>query len=418
MASVNFFLKDSKDKKKKSILYIQINFKVGDKFEKVRFSVGEKLYPRDWNQVKQKSKLAELNNHLNKLDKKANALIAKAKNQNIILSKDYFKMNWPKTDEEETESEVITLEKALDEYLKTEAVIRTRGTMIQKRSAFNHFRNFCAEYNMQFEFKSIDLRFYDKFLEYCHNLGNLHNGQIGNLIKNLKAFLNWSTERGYNSKLDFRKKAFKKPVSEPEIIYLTDKELFQLYKAEMPNKKYSNVRDFFCFGCFTGLRYSDIRKLTPSNLVYKKVKIGKKKETICFLEIRVKKTKDFISQPLNKYALEILNRHKSDYSYCFKMMSQLTTNELIKIVAKIAKINRLVNKTKIKGAQTITEEAPLHKILTFHISKKTFMTNFLAKGGSLLTAMSLTGNKDYKTAKRYFKVVDDLKVEEMMRVFN
>jgi len=45
------------------------------------------------------------------------------------------------------------------------------------------------------------------------------------------------------------------------------------------------------------------------------------------------------------------------------------------------------------------------------------MTNFLAKGGSLLTAMSITGNKDLKTARRYFKVVDSLKTDEMAKVF-
>ena len=45
------------------------------------------------------------------------------------------------------------------------------------------------------------------------------------------------------------------------------------------------------------------------------------------------------------------------------------------------------------------------------------MTNFLAKGGSLLTAMSITGNKDLRTARRYYKVVDTLKADEMKKVF-
>jgi hypothetical protein len=45
------------------------------------------------------------------------------------------------------------------------------------------------------------------------------------------------------------------------------------------------------------------------------------------------------------------------------------------------------------------------------------MTNFLAKGGSLVTAMSITGNTDVRTAQRYYKVVDSLKVDEMTKVF-
>lgn len=45
------------------------------------------------------------------------------------------------------------------------------------------------------------------------------------------------------------------------------------------------------------------------------------------------------------------------------------------------------------------------------------MTNFLARGGHLHTAMAITGNKSYSTAKRYFKIVDALKAEEMNKVF-
>lgn len=45
------------------------------------------------------------------------------------------------------------------------------------------------------------------------------------------------------------------------------------------------------------------------------------------------------------------------------------------------------------------------------------MTNFLAKGGNLVTAMAITGNTDMKTARRYYKVVDNTKSEEMKRVF-
>ncbi len=71
----------------------------------------------------------------------------------------------------------------------------------------------------------------------------------------------------------------------------------------------------------------------------------------------------------------------------------------------------------IQGAKSIKITAPLSEVITFHISKKTFMTNFLAKGGSLLTAMSITGNKDFKTARRYYKVVDSLKSDEMAKVF-
>jgi len=45
------------------------------------------------------------------------------------------------------------------------------------------------------------------------------------------------------------------------------------------------------------------------------------------------------------------------------------------------------------------------------------MTNFLAKGGSLSTAMSITSNKDLKTARRHDKLADTFKADAMARVF-
>ena len=156
--------------------------------------------------------------------------------------------------------------------------------MKQKKSALSHYKAFSEKTNVNLVFESIDLIFYDKFINYCYNTAGLHTGRTGSLIKSLKAFLNWATDRGYNTKMDFKKKSFKKPTCEPEIIYLTEKELFQLYNAEINTKKYANVRDFFCFGCYTGLRFSDIKNLAPSNLIEKEIEINNQRfEALWFL---------------------------------------------------------------------------------------------------------------------------------------
>jgi integrase len=218
--------------------------------------------------------------------------------------------------------------------------------------------------------------------------------------------MNWATDREYNTNLDFRKKSFRSMSEEPEIIFLTWDELIILKDFKFKDKHLSDVRDIFCFGCFTGMRFSDIKALSPENIHPDKILY------------RVVKTGETNAVPLNPYSKTILEKHFTKKNLrCLPVISEPQTNSFLKTLAEKCKLTRKVQIVHFRGAKRIAETQPLHKILTFHMSKKTFMTNFLAKGGSLLTAMSITGNKDLKTARRYYKVVDSLKQSEMKKVF-
>ena len=164
--------------------------------------------------------------------------------------------------------------------------------------------------------------------------------------------------------------------------------------------------DVFCFGCFTGMRFSDIRSLEKENIHGGTIRY------------RVVKTNQNNTIPMNPYTEAIVDKNKKkDLIKLLPVISESKTNEYLKELFTLVKIKRKVQLTHFQGAKRIQEIQPLNEIVTFHMSKKTFMTNFLAKGGSLVTAMSITGNKDFKTAKRYYKVVDSLKAEEMAKVF-
>ena len=81
-----------------------------------------------------------------------------------------------------------------------------------------------------------------------------------------------------------------------EVIYLTPDEikLLQGYKG---NIHLEHVRDVFLFSCFTGLRYSDVVKLTRDD-----VKDG-------YIQIVTQKTSDGIKIELNKYSQSILDKY-------------------------------------------------------------------------------------------------------------
>lgn len=297
---------------------------------------------------------------------------------------------------------------AFQEFIESSKLSKTNRTVSAIKGASNFFSEFSRKCNVRLEFDNIDQKFYDRLLEFCFNTKGFKNNYTGKLIKDLKAFLNWATEAGYNTKMDFKKKSFKKLKEEPEIIFLSWEELLKLYNAKFTKKEveFEKVRDLFCFASFTGMRFSDVIVLEKRN-----IHNG-------YISYRVEKTEQVNNIPLNPYSEAILKKYsKLPGEKALPYISKMEINDLLKDILKKLKFNRVVEQVHYQGPKRIKTVLPLHEIVTFHVSKKTFMTNFLAKGGSLLTAMSITGNKDFKTAKRYYKVVDSLKAQEMARVF-
>jgi site-specific recombinase XerD len=291
-----------------------------------------------------------------------------------------------------------------DEFIEVSKLSKKPGTIKALRTGYNNFVKFAKDTHTALAFDKINQEFYNKLLEYCFGKLKFKNNSTGKMIKDLKAFLNWATEEGYNSSLEFKKKGFKMLREEPEIIYLTYDELMLLYNHSFEEEHLENVKNVFCFGCFTGMRFSDITALTRENIHKDK------------LIYRITKTDEVNTIPLNSYTRAILEKYQNDEKP-LPVISEQNTNLHVKEIARVIKLNRKIKITHFKGGERIVTVKALNKLITFHVSKKTFMTNFLSRGGSLETAMAITGNKDYRTAKRYFKVVDTLKADEMNRVF-
>ena len=82
--------------------------------------------------------------------------------------------------------------------------------------------------------------------------------------------------------------------------YLTTDELATLKKNKCPNEE---VKRAFLFSCLTGLRFSDIKTITYSNLRFEKEDIHFQKEIV--------KTHAIVSALLPKPAVELLEKNKS-----------------------------------------------------------------------------------------------------------
>lgn len=56
-------------------------------------------------------------------------------------------------------------------------------------------------------------------------------------------------------------------VNETHKIFLNEQELLLIAQKQIAIKRLEQVRDIFLFGCYTGLAYCDVAKLTKANVV-------------------------------------------------------------------------------------------------------------------------------------------------------
>ncbi|RUT69306.1 site-specific integrase [Flavobacterium cupreum] len=146
------------------------------------------------------------------------------------------------------------------------------------------------------------------------------------------------------------------------------------------NKRFELVRDLFVFSCFTGLSYSDIKKLKRSNIQSffdgHQWIISRRKKTDNASNVRLLEIPKRI---IDKYVGVMRNE------LVFPTPSNPTCNTHIRKIIEQAEI------------------FPEHKI-GFHTARHTFGTMFLTEGVPLESLSKMMGHKDISTTQIYAKI--------------
>jgi integrase len=294
-----------------------------------------------------------------------------------------------------------------DAFIEQSKLTRSLGTIKQYTNTRNHLKEFSEKKGVSLSFENITPDFFQSFVNFLLYDQKHYNNTVHRVLKNLKVFLNFASELGLNNKTDYKKFRFSEKYG--DVIFLTWDELMTLYNKEFDNETYSKVRDIFCFECFTSLRYSDILKLTPGNIVddFIQVNVTKKRE------------KKILTIPLIPQAKAILEKYSDPESKkLLPCMSNQKMNTYLKTIGEKAEINTPVILIKYKGAERTEEIVPKHQVLTTHVGRKTFITNFLAKGVSAQVLMSITDHNSDRPFRRYYKILDDHKKKELLNALN
>lgn len=162
--------------------------------------------------------------------------------------------------------------------------------------------------------------------------------------------------------------------------YLTIEELRKLMETDCYRPE---IKEAFIFACFTGLRLSDMYRLSPIHIFKTPDGSGE------YIDIKMKKTEKPVIIPLSEEAKRWLPEAKGIDIPFFDIPTTLTV------------IGRALRKW--------TEAAGIDKHISFHCSRHTFATLMLTLGADILTTSKLMGHTNVQTTEIYAKIVDKKK---------
>ena len=240
------------------------------------------------------------------------------------------------------------------------------------------------------------------------DLVGLKNSTIEKKLGYLRWFLNWATDRGYNTNLDYKKFHPTLKMTQRKVIYLTKEEIARVRDLELSESQayLDPIRDIFLFCCFSGLRHSDVNNLRRSDV---------KGDHI---EVTTVKTADSISIELNKVTKAILEKYKDTPFKDGKALPNYTNqamNRDIKELCKLAGINEDIRVTTYKGNVRTDKIQPKWELVGTHTGRRTFIVNALSLGITPNIVMKWTGHSDYKAMKPYIDIVDSIKASSMAK---
>lgn len=251
-------------------------------------------------------------------------------------------------------------------------------------SCLKHLRLFIGKSRVTIS--EIDERWLEDFKDYLLNRAVKTSGD--NLSQN-------SAHHYFNRILGSLKQAYKEKLiidnpgervgyieqAETKREFLTMEELQKLASTEC---RYPVLKNAFLFSALTGLRWSDIQKLTWSE-------IKNSKQTGWAISFKQKKTEGVEFLPISKQARELLGDEKAPEERVFIGLkySAYMNVELSRWVMK----------------------AGITKQITFHCARHTNATLLLTNGVDIYTVSKLLGHREIKTTLVYAKIIDQKKIE-------
>jgi integrase len=333
-----------------------------------------------------------INDELQKIESKVNDIFFFFRANKIPFSKETFLDHFDSN--EKKMSFEIDFFDCFEEYLTLGKLSKAYNTIKAQTTAKGYLESFQNETGFKITFNNIDDYFFEELMKYSFVTKGIKNNYFSKILAILKSFLNWCNDKGYNKNRDYEK--FKSKSHDIDIIYLTFDELIKLYSHNFESSRLNHTKDFYCFGCFTGLRFSDLSQLGSANI----------SESHISISIQKTKTQNHIIK-LNQFSKEILDKYKGTIYEPLPNISIQKFNDYIKECCEIVEINNPVTITSYVGANKVQKTLPKHQLITSHTARKTFITNSLLLGMEPKAIKQIANIKKDEVLNKYMKITEE-----------
>jgi integrase/recombinase XerD len=253
-------------------------------------------------------------------------------------------------------------------YFQSIADTKSSNTKGSWNNTLKHIEDF---HGSKLKFEDVTERWLERFSDYLSK--RLSQNSTRTYLQKVNTALNQAVKQKVIIDNPF-KYVSKLKKEETEMVYLSKDEIQEIINTPFFDDE---VKNAFLFGCYTGLRYSDIESLKWSNIKDNQIQLTQTK------------TKGAVYIPLNSNAEHILT-----------LQSNTTTN-----IFKLSRFNSSVNRTLKK----LISKTSIKKDVSFHTSRHTFATILISSGVNVYTVSKLLGHKDIDSTLVYAKVISEEK---------
>ena len=324
MGDINFYLKKLVKGTGKSLIYLKFKFNGGNVLV---YTFGQTIVPNNWNAEKQRVKnnrqttedgqnlLNDLLDNLAKVTKTAynnelkNGVPEPGKLRKYL---DDFLSLKSNSKEKKAGPDLFSLiDRFISGEIKNAGKDKSENTLSNYKNTKNHLEAYQEKNKTKLTFESITLDFFYSYVSFLKTLKGRtgeslsHNTKAMD-IKNIKVFMSEAIDLNYTKNMEFKRKKFSMPEVDVDAVYLSEKEILELYNFKFEINRLEQVRDLFVFGCFTGLRFSDYSTVEKENIV--------NIDGDLFLKIIPNKTSDLVIIPCNPVVLEIFKKYQNNHN--------------------------------------------------------------------------------------------------------
>jgi integrase len=337
-----------------------------------------------------KDKESQISNYIN--NPKVDYKMAQLSKEEFLLIEEVF-----------PSKKLLKYKKSLVDYIeeyhdRRKKLGHPQGTIKEFNTVMNRIKRFDYSRNKKTYLPDINISWSDDFEVWLNEEGYA-DGTVEKsytiLITVLYFYWEIKDEKNIEMTDKFQSKHFKRgDKSKNKPNPLSEEQLMALYNHSFEENHLEMVKKMILLQCFIGMRYDDIKRIRPENILNN------------FFVFKPKKTERYdveVEQPLNPYSKALLEEVNYDTSF-YKMQNQ-PYNRAIKDLLKV-----LAEKEEYKDLKFKTNH-------TSHNFRDTFISLAVTKGVNWKSILKWVGQSSYKIMDRYIHLTKPFEESEMKKLY-